>query len=74
MSMNQSSLSKPHRDIPDHLSERIGEIADILARGLMRLRTRQSSYLSGSSGDCSLDCPAHQSGHANPDISGEWHG
>ena len=40
-------------------------LADILAAGLIRLRARQSTPLSGISGESSLDCPAYQSGHAN---------
>jgi hypothetical protein len=44
--------------------ERLDEIAEILAAGLMRLRARQSSPLFPHSGESSLDCPAHQSGHA----------
>jgi hypothetical protein len=52
---------------PSHMSadERLAEVADILAAGLMRLRLRQSTPLSGDVGDSSLDCAAHQSGHAN---------
>jgi hypothetical protein len=45
--------------------ERLDEIAEILAAGLMRLRARQSSPLSPRSGESSLDYPAHQSGHAD---------
>jgi hypothetical protein len=45
--------------------ERLAEIADLLAAGLMRLRARQSSHLSRHCGESSLDCPAHQSGHAD---------
>jgi hypothetical protein len=52
---------------PDYLSaaERLAEIAEILAAGLIRLRARQSSPLSPDCGDISLDCPGTQSGHAN---------
>ena len=52
---------------PDHMSaaERLDEIADILAAGLMRLRARKSSPLSAHIGDSSLDCAGYQSGHAN---------
>ena len=46
-------------------SERLGELAEILAAGLMRLQIRQSTALSHDCGESSLDCPAHQSGHAN---------
>ena len=44
--------------------ERLSEIAEILAKGLMRLRARKSSCLSGDHGESSLDCLTHQSGHA----------
>ena len=52
---------------PDRLTaeERLDEVAEILAAGLMRLMSRQSSPLSADLGESSLDCPAHQSGHAN---------
>ena len=50
----------------DHMTaaERLAEIAQILARGLMRLRARQSSQLSGDRGDSCLDCSPHQRRHA----------
>jgi hypothetical protein len=52
---------------PDRMTaaERLDEVAEILATGLMRLRSRQSSDLSHRFGESSLDCVAHQSGHAN---------
>ncbi len=52
---------------PHHMTaeERLAEVAEILAAGLMRLRARQSSHLSADHGESSLDCVAHQSGHAN---------
>jgi hypothetical protein len=52
---------------PDMLTpaERIKEIAEILAAGLMRLRSRKSSPFSGYAGESSLDCTACQSGHAD---------
>jgi hypothetical protein len=46
--------------------ERLAEIAEILAAGLMRLRARQSTHLSPDCGESSLDCPGNQSGHADP--------
>jgi hypothetical protein len=51
---------------PTHMTpaERLAEIADILAAGLMRLRARQSTHLSAHHGESSLDCLGHQSGHA----------
>jgi len=53
---------------PDLMSapERLDEIADILAGGLMRLLDRQSSHLTAHRGESSLDCPARPSGHATP--------
>ena len=52
---------------PSHMTadERLAEVADILAAGLMRLRARQSTPLSRDGGESSLDCPGHQRGHAN---------
>jgi hypothetical protein len=44
--------------------ERLDEIADILAGGLMRLRARKSSPLSGDGGESSLDYSPDQRGHA----------
>lgn len=46
-------------------AERLDEVAAILAAGLMRLKLRKSSHLSTVSGESSLDCAAHQSGHAD---------
>jgi hypothetical protein len=45
--------------------ERLSELADLLAAGLMRLRLQQSTPLSGDVGESSLDCAAHRSSHAN---------
>jgi hypothetical protein len=45
--------------------ERLIEIGDLLALGLMRLRLRQSSALSPHVGESSLDCAACQSGPAD---------
>jgi hypothetical protein len=45
--------------------ERLDEIAEILASGLMRLRARQSSPLSLHAGESSLDCAGLRSGHAD---------
>jgi hypothetical protein len=46
-------------------SERLAELAEILATGLMRLRARQSTPLVAHRGDSSLDSPANPSSHAN---------
>jgi hypothetical protein len=53
---------------PTHLTpaERLDEIADILAAGLMRLRARKSSALSRDVGESSLDYSPDQRGHAGP--------
>lgn len=62
----------PTYSLPNPLSadcmsaaERLDEIAEILADGLMRLQARQSSPLFPDCGESSLDCPAHQRGHAD---------
>jgi hypothetical protein len=60
--------------VPEHSAERLAEIAEILAAGLIRLRARESTDILAESGDSSLDCAGHQSGHANPEIYGEPHG
>jgi hypothetical protein len=44
-------------------AERHGELASILAAGLIRLRARQSSKQSADRGDSCLDFPGRQSGH-----------
>jgi hypothetical protein len=51
---------------PDRMTsdERIAEIAEILAAGLMRLRARKSSPLSRDHGESLLDFSANQRGHA----------
>jgi hypothetical protein len=46
-------------------SERLAELSEILAAGLMRLKLRKSSRLSAACGESSLDCPADQSSHAD---------
>ena len=44
--------------------ERIVEIGELLALGLVRLRARQSTSLSSGTGDSWVDCLATPSGHA----------
>jgi hypothetical protein len=46
-------------------AERLAEIAEVLAAGVVRLRARQSSPLLPSPGESLLDCAGDQSGHAN---------
>lgn len=62
----------PTNSLPNPLSadcmsaaERLDEIAEILAAGLMRLRARKSSPLSAPGGESLLDCAGHQSSHAD---------
>ena len=52
---------------PDRLTmaERLDEIAELLAAGLMRLRERKSRSISGDCGESRLDFSAHQRGHAS---------
>lgn len=51
---------------PSQLSaeERLSEVVEILAMGLVRLRAQQSSALSAQRGERSVDFTARQSGHA----------
>jgi hypothetical protein len=64
----RGALAGPNAVHPDRLSadERIAEIAEILAMGLMRLRARKSSPLSREHGESSLDFSPDQRGHARP--------
>jgi hypothetical protein len=50
--------------------QRLDEAAQILAVGLQRLLTRQSSRLSADFGESSLDIPPERSGHPE-DSAGE---
>lgn len=52
---------------PRHMTaaERLDEIADILAAGLIRLRARKSSRLSRDRGESSLDFSPDQRGHVS---------
>jgi hypothetical protein len=44
--------------------ERVAEIGELLALGLIRLRARQSTSLSAPTGESFVDCLATPSGHA----------
>ncbi len=46
-------------------AERLDEVAEILATGVMRLVARKSSTKQAGSGESSLDFVPSQSGHAN---------
>jgi hypothetical protein len=50
---------------PRHMSaaERLDEVADILAAGLIRLKARKSRRLSADCRESSVDFTARQSGH-----------
>jgi hypothetical protein len=50
--------------------ERLAEVAEILAAGLIRLRHQKSSQKSADCGEISLDILANQSG-PEPNIAGE---
>ena len=63
--MQDSNYANALRSDSMSVEERIAEIGQILAQGLMRLRARQSSELSRQNGESSLDFIAHQSGHRN---------
>jgi hypothetical protein len=57
----------------DATRERLAQVAELLATGLLRLRLKQaqaSSALSARSGESSLDCPARRSVHADPQERG----
>lgn len=43
-------------------NDRITEIAEVLALGVVRLHARKSSEISNYRGESSLDCIEHQSG------------
>jgi len=51
-------------------ADRLGEVAEILAAGLIRMRRRMSSPFLPTSGEISLDCSAQQSG-PDPDSPSE---
>jgi hypothetical protein len=51
--------------------QRLSELAEILAAGLMRLRARKSSGLCPDNGETSLHFSRHQSGHADPSRESE---
>jgi hypothetical protein len=43
-------------------AERLAEVAELLAQGLIRMRARMSSQKSADVGEISLDCNAQRSG------------
>jgi hypothetical protein len=62
----RGALTGPNPLHPDLMTpaERLDEIGEILAAGLMRLRARKSSPLSRDRGESSLDFSPDQRGHA----------
>jgi hypothetical protein len=60
----RASLAGPNSINPERMTpaERLAEVAQILAAGLMRLRAGQSSALSAPAGDSFLDFPPQKSG------------
>lgn len=61
-------MKRPNAMPPDQMSptERRGELCTLLARGLIRLRMRDSSELSGNNREFQLHNSADQSGTAEP--------
>lgn len=59
------TMNAPDQPYSDTAS-RLAEIGEILARGLVRLRVRQSRPLSEDRGENSVDFSADQRGHAAP--------
>ena len=57
---------------PDQMTtdERLAEVCEVLARGVVRLHARQSRQLSDRTGESCLHSGAHRSGHANPNRKG----
>ena len=67
MFAHRHNIGKPDANglHPDRMSaaERLAEIGEILAMGLMRLRARQSRSVSADHADSYLDFSANQRGH-----------
>ena len=60
--MQIPNLLSPDAMTPD---ERLAELGEILARGLIRLHARKASLLSADKRDSFVDLPPHRSRHAN---------
>jgi len=60
-----ASKCGPNPDDPNSTaaSERLQEVAEILALGLIRLQARKSTPISADRGEVHLDCTGDQSGH-----------
>jgi hypothetical protein len=61
-------MNIPNPLSPDRMtaSERLAEVAEILARGVIRLRARQSRQISADQRESFVDFPAPQRGHVAP--------
>ncbi len=61
-----SIMNRPNTQPPDQMSptERRAELCTLLARGLIRLRMRENSELSGNTGEFRLHNSPEQSGTA----------
>lgn len=59
-------MKRPNPLPPDRMTaaERLAEITEILAAGILRLKERESAHAGGDRGDVSLAIPARQSLHA----------
>jgi hypothetical protein len=66
------TLSGPNGTKAEHLSveERLTEVVEILAAGLLRLRSETVRGGAGDRGESSLNCAAHQSGRVLPKRAG----
>lgn len=59
-------MKRPNPLPPDRMTaaERLAEITEILAAGILRLKERESTHAGGDRRDLSLDNTAHESLHA----------
>ena len=66
MKFDPGAIGRPNPLHPNHMTaeERLAELGQILARGLIRLHAQKSSALSADRGDNSVDFSPDQSGHA----------
>ena len=58
--------TRPGPYVPENSAERLAELAEILALGLLRLRARDSVRKSSELGEFPLDFAAHPSVHGRP--------
>jgi hypothetical protein len=63
LSSNQATINDLNHSARPR-AERLSELAEILALGLIRMKSRQSSKLSAAGGESSVDCAGDQSVHA----------